>query len=365
MNPVHKNNTFSPGEELGTVSHSVPVGVSGQYALRPHQTQPNRIPEQCTEVHGKSESKALDDDDDEDDYEKMQSYVGEQEDIEAWRRSHVPHPVSHGSFIPPSTVQSRRSEQISSHMPGSPCIPSGHQRHQVVSASGSTIMAASAPVVDSPWLQGAHNVNSNNCSGNTTPTSNSPHVVHNSPLWQLGQHSPSTASPQVLHNKQATTATEDDKDSTLKRVVHPSSSQLRKRATAVSSPATGDRRAPKLKHHDAGLEQKRATHASGSSGPGESGNSKSVTENEELSKVGLVKARLERLEKSGASVKPAVSTKPKPGKLHDVKPFIVCFSFKCTTCMLTDDVLCQSCCCENYEVLGNIYTSALSHDIPH
>ena len=338
---------------MGVVSHSTPIGVSGKYALQPHPRQLGRIPEQSTEFNKKSNTNSgpIIEEEEDDDYEKMQSGVVQEETIKAWRMSHISNASNYGSFTPPS-LQSRRSEHFGSCPSSTPQMPTIQPRselhlpyapgspHNVHSSAShypqpgsnqkrsSVMPSTSVPqTTDSrlPWLRGhAHNLNTNNSSGNTTLTSpHSTQGVHKSPQRPIQ----GSVAPPLVPRQQTTTSAAaedvvDDKDSILKRVTRTPPPQLPPRSKASASPV--NKSPVPTKKRDSPTLSKRVSHTSAAAGGSSTVETEPVTksskevrcrhtDDSELGKVSLVKARLQRLEKTTSTLKPALSPKPKPG----------------------------------------------------
>ena len=283
-------------EELGVVSHPVPVGVSNSYALQPHSRSPlTHIPEKLTEVDTKSKTnpaiERITEEDEEDDYEKMQSYAVKEETIRAWRMSQISNTASsYGSFTPPS-LQSRRSEHFGSYPSSTPQMPtirprselrlphspsSQHNLQVPTTSKGGGVQKRSnvvpstqtttSPNSNSPWSRShVSNINTNTTANTTTTnssrhgntTTQTPQTSHSAnhvgntkssqrPTTQgTGAAASQVASnsPRVLTTKATVEGISIDgstpgKDSTAKRVTHPLPPvpQLPPKSKATSSP---------------------------------------------------------------------------------------------------------------------------------
>ena len=311
------------------------------------------------EVDKKSKAKSkaeIIEEEEEDDYEKMQSYAVKEETIKAWRLSHFSNAnaSSYGSFTPPS-LQSRRSEHFGSYPSNTPQMPSIRPRSElnVSHAPGSPCnlqaptskggggkrsnVVPSVLTTDShaPWARShISNINTNNSSTiTTTQTTHSTQVAHKPPQRPTTQQGSSAASSShaaqmIQQTSKATVGGGiNDKDSILKRVTHPPPSPpLPPKSKAAHSPV--NRSPVTSRKQDNPTLPKKTSHGSGSSIDGtaepehrfagtKSSSSKetmaSTQKAEELGKVNLVKARLERLERKASTLKPSLPQKPKPG----------------------------------------------------
>ena len=369
-----------PAEEIGVVSHPIRIGVSSQYALQPQSRQLARIPEQSMEVDKRSKAKAeveIIEEEEEDDYEKMQSYAVKEEAIKAWRLSHFSNASSYGSVTPPS-LQSRRSEQFGSYPSSTPQMPSIRPRSelhfphapgsphnlQVPTSKGgkrsSVVPSTHTRDSHSPWARShVSNINTNNssaCGNTTTQTTHYTQVVHKPPQRSTTQRGSSLASqhsPQMIQQTSKAPVGGvhvEDKDSILKRVTHPPPSPpLPPKSKAAISPVS---RSPMTsRKQDSPSLPKKMSNASGSSIDGtaelehsfagsKSSSSKEAMESmqkaEESGKVNLVKARLERLEKKAATLKPSLPQKPKPGTTVNCCTHIVS---SMSTCILLAQIM--------------------------
>ena len=322
---MHPYSHYS-GEAVGTFSHSVPIGTSGQYALQPCRTvrrqSPTSIPKQCSEVQGKFESEKLKavaeggDEDDEDDYEKMQSFVTNEEEIKAWRMSLISQPTNYGMFTPPprhgsrphssqiSATQSQYERQLrpSSYVPGSQRtsqLGAHHREHGAGVGYGSlqqtSGVATNIQAMNSPRIQrGEQNVDSDNSSGNSPLTLNSSRLVSNR----------RSASPQIL-----------DKPTMMQDVTSLPTPPQRQFHGMSGSPAS---RSPNMaSSRPSGPALKRDICTSQGSSDNELDSGRSVTElrdGKDSGNISLVKARLQQLEKPATSTKPILLQKPnRPG----------------------------------------------------
>lgn len=332
------------------------IGFSGRYALQSQsQRRSTQAPDQSTDIHGRSKvlGKLEEEEIEEDDYEKMQSFVTNEEEIKAWRMSLISQ-ANYKSFTPTAreNVQTRSSEQFtsqspripprtvfqphvekqvrpSSYAPGSSHDDSTHQHHhhkQHVnrSTNQNSGVATNAPPTHSPWLRHAHNINTNNSSsGGVNATTTTTQVHTPTPIKSRGQYLQILASNQ-LPSEQATT--EQSKDSVERGEPHtpvpPQEIKPSKRRTF--SPAANNSRPvpPPRRTIDSPSLKKTATNSVESSDDNRNDAIKSRTctkqddDSRESSSLSVVKARLERLEKA-ATLKPVLSPKPAvAGKLY-------------------------------------------------
>ena len=330
--------------------------MAGHYALQPlpkrQQRRPlNRIPEQCTEAHGKSEAEktpAAAEEEEDDDYEKMVSFVGQEEEVKAWRMSLFSQGSGCGSFEPsalhprssvqftssghalrhnPPPVVRAQSEQKfrpTSYSPGSfenTPPPSNAGRNSKYgsgcSASQSCGVATKAQTTYSPRIQSVHNVNTNNSSGNTTTTPPTTPPTHKRVFQRSGENHDRASLQQVLHQQTTTEKADNDGAAFVKRSTHrlppppiPQSRQQNSVKSTSESPPTQHR------HGSPSTSDGNIYHLQGSRGD-ELDSASDVKGGKESRNVSLVKARFENLqEKSSTGRRPAVSQKPnsRPGK---------------------------------------------------
>ena len=336
---MHNKRFEHTGDDLGKISHSVPVGVAGQYALKPFPSQENRqlnrILEQSTSETTKH---AAEEEEEDDDYEKMVSFVGHEDEVKKWRMSLVTqgssftpsahHPRSsvqfsssgHASRNPPPPVSRSQTEHIFrpvSYSPGSfqyPPFSSATGRSAKQGTGSSTNQscgaATKAQATYSPRPQPQHNVNSNNSSsGNTTPPTS--HPTRTKAYQRSGEHS--KASQQMLHQQTTTEKRSDDGKTDAKRATYRPPPPVPWAETCQQSTFKSSPESLSTHHHPHGT---LAASKDNIHGQQDNGEEELNSVGTEKGKTNMVKARLENLEKLSTSRKPALSPKPnsRPGK---------------------------------------------------